>query len=57
MAAYDDVVQVGDGVIDGAGGGQAVLEGSQVGGQSLGVCIGRSYHSFNCHIQTVQQLI
>ena len=57
MAAYNDVIQISDGVIDGAGGGQAVLEGSQVSGQSLGVCIGPSHHSFNCHVQIVQQLI
>ena len=57
MAAYNDVVQISDGVIDGAGGGQAVIEGSQVGGQSLGVCIGPSHHSCSCHIQIVQQLI
>ena len=57
MAAYDGVVQISDGVIDGAGGGQAVIEGRQVGGQSLGVCIGPGHHSCNCHIQIVQQLI
>ncbi len=57
MAAYDDAVQISDGVIDGAGGGQAVVEGSQVGGQSLRICIGPSHQSFHCHIQIVQQLI
>lgn len=57
MAAYDDVVQVSDGVIDGGGGGQAVMEGSKVCGQSLGVCVSPSHQSFHCHIQIVQQLI